>query len=258
MANSSGTKKNFDEIRSYYEDMAAARKGDLWGFVNKEQEEVIPFLFDEVEDFQNGQARVKLNGQSGIVDSNGLFKKLIVVAVSGLNLELQAHAIVSAEEYEDDGHLAGWIDSASMFELENVRIEVDGNEYKVGKRDGIKIKNANDSAYEKLIKDTYQKYGHDDLYSNHLDVKKFAKHYKADYCELWYEKAYGDIEIVMPENEMFDPSKALILTCDWDFGKYTRKMISLFVYDGKGYYLEELGGNGGSCSGTVYGQNPNA
>lgn len=72
----SSTKKGFDEIRSYSEGLAAARKGNLWGFINREKEEVIPFLFEKAGDFCSGLAIVKLNGKLHTIDTKGEFEEL--------------------------------------------------------------------------------------------------------------------------------------------------------------------------------------
>ena len=72
----SSTKKGFDEIRSYNEGLAAARKGKRWGFINRKQEEVIPFLFEKAGDFCCGIAIVKLNGKLHTIDTKGKFEEL--------------------------------------------------------------------------------------------------------------------------------------------------------------------------------------
>lgn len=76
MGNLSNTKKDFDEICSYSEGLAAARKGNLWGFINQKKEEVIPFLFEKAGDFCSGLAIVKLNGKLHTIDTKGELDEL--------------------------------------------------------------------------------------------------------------------------------------------------------------------------------------
>lgn len=235
MSTLSITKKDFDEIRGYYEDLAAARKGKLWGFINRKKEEVIPCLFDEVEDFDNGLARVKLNGKKGFVDAKNNFKPTttIVVKVYGHNLELQA--------LNSDGD---WLDSASMYELEDVLIKVDGKKYEADKNGGIKTVNANAGIYKELTKNVFKKYYRWDYpFSTHLNVKEFKKQYGAEDYALMRCKSYGEVEIEIGEDEQFDPNKAVIPTCIWDIDGDRIKMINnLFIYNNRAYFIEEIEG----------------
>lgn len=71
MNTNSTTKQDFDEIYDYYNGLAAARKGKLWGYVNEAQEEVIPFRFEKAGNMWYNMASVKLNGKYGVIDTRG-------------------------------------------------------------------------------------------------------------------------------------------------------------------------------------------
>lgn len=71
MNTNSATKQDFDEIYDYYNGLAAARKGKLWGYVNEAQEEVIPFRFEKAGPMMDNLASVKLNGKYGVIDIRG-------------------------------------------------------------------------------------------------------------------------------------------------------------------------------------------
>jgi hypothetical protein len=42
-----------------------------WGFVDKNGKETIPLKYDEVENFDEDEAFIKLNGKTGYIDKNG-------------------------------------------------------------------------------------------------------------------------------------------------------------------------------------------
>lgn len=42
-----------------------------YGFVNRYGDEVIPLIYDEAEDFDNGEAQVSINGEWFYIDKNG-------------------------------------------------------------------------------------------------------------------------------------------------------------------------------------------
>lgn len=62
----------FDQVRQYNGGLAAVRRGDLYGYINREKEVVIPILFEEVSPyFRKGLAYVKLNGKYGVINNKG-------------------------------------------------------------------------------------------------------------------------------------------------------------------------------------------
>lgn len=61
----------FDEVKSFSEGLACARKDGCWGFVNTNYDIVIPLVFEDVFVFNNGFAPIKYNGKWGFVDKLG-------------------------------------------------------------------------------------------------------------------------------------------------------------------------------------------
>lgn len=57
----------------FNEGRALVRKGGLWGFIDENNSEVIPFQFDRCSEFENGYATVVLSGKTGIIDTRGTF-----------------------------------------------------------------------------------------------------------------------------------------------------------------------------------------
>lgn len=52
-------------------DLIPYRKGDKWGFYNKDKKIVIPIKYDYAKPFSEGLAPVKLNGKWGFIDKEG-------------------------------------------------------------------------------------------------------------------------------------------------------------------------------------------
>jgi hypothetical protein len=42
-----------------------------WGFVDKEGKEIVPLVYEAAEDYKDGKARVKKNGEWFYIDYNG-------------------------------------------------------------------------------------------------------------------------------------------------------------------------------------------
>lgn len=47
------------------------RKGDKWGYIDKQGEIVIPIQYDDAGFFSEGLARVRVNGKYGFIDTKG-------------------------------------------------------------------------------------------------------------------------------------------------------------------------------------------
>jgi hypothetical protein len=64
----------YDEIKPFYEGMAAVKRNKKWGFVNNQGEEVIPCIYDLVDNFSEGYAGVRIykSGRWGFLDKNGV------------------------------------------------------------------------------------------------------------------------------------------------------------------------------------------
>lgn len=58
----------FDEANDFCEGYAILQKGDKWGFIDKTGKEVIPCVYDMVEDFHEGLALVMKDGKYGYID----------------------------------------------------------------------------------------------------------------------------------------------------------------------------------------------
>ena len=63
--------RSFDEARQYNEGLVAVSLYNHWGFVDKNENIVIPIIFDEVSNFADGRAFVNINGKSGFIDKEG-------------------------------------------------------------------------------------------------------------------------------------------------------------------------------------------
>lgn len=64
---------SFDELGPFRGELAAARRGAVWGFVNPKGRWVIAARFDQVLPFAEGMAAVRVKGRWGFVDTRGRF-----------------------------------------------------------------------------------------------------------------------------------------------------------------------------------------
>jgi hypothetical protein len=64
---------SFDELGPFRGELAAARRGGEWGFVNAKGRWVIPARYEQVLAFSEGLAAVRLKGRWGYVDTRGRF-----------------------------------------------------------------------------------------------------------------------------------------------------------------------------------------
>lgn len=62
------TKTSLDQLRCYRDGVAAARKGDRWGYIDAQGFEVIPFMYDYAATFSQQIAAVSLAGRYGYID----------------------------------------------------------------------------------------------------------------------------------------------------------------------------------------------
>jgi hypothetical protein len=62
---------SFDELGPFRGELAAARKGDAWGFVNTKGRWVVPARFEQVLPFSDGLAAVRQKGRWGYIDVRG-------------------------------------------------------------------------------------------------------------------------------------------------------------------------------------------
>lgn len=61
----------YDKVKNFSEGLAAVAIGDKWGFINLENNLVIPAIYQEVRNFQNGTATVKLAGKWLLINKFG-------------------------------------------------------------------------------------------------------------------------------------------------------------------------------------------
>ena len=61
----------YDDVFNFREGLAAVKLKGKWGFIDKSGKVVVPIKYDDVEVFYEGLADVKLNGKYGFVDKSG-------------------------------------------------------------------------------------------------------------------------------------------------------------------------------------------
>ena len=105
---------DYDEGKDFHEGLAAVRKGDKWGYINKSGVEVIPCQYEEVRQFCEGLAMVRTRklkkGQRGSLSDDVIYiNKLGNVVISGIS-ESGSMGIVN-----DWGRFSYWIPSNPDF-----------------------------------------------------------------------------------------------------------------------------------------------
>lgn len=63
--------KSFEAVGQYSEEVVAVSLHRHWGFMDKDENIIIPIIFDSAGKFHNGKAFVSINGKSGFIDKNG-------------------------------------------------------------------------------------------------------------------------------------------------------------------------------------------
>lgn len=73
--------------------IAVKSTSNLWGFINAKGETVIPFVYNRVDDFENGLCKVEKNGQQLVINKSGdvVFNQQDVYLFSIGLLKLNAH-----------------------------------------------------------------------------------------------------------------------------------------------------------------------
>lgn len=54
------------------EEMLKVKKNNLWGIISFDQKEILPLIYDEIEEFRNDFAKIKLNGKWGFINKKGI------------------------------------------------------------------------------------------------------------------------------------------------------------------------------------------
>lgn len=63
--------KSFEAVGQYSEEVVAVSLHRHWGFMDKDENIIIPIIFDSAGKFHNDKAFVSINGKSGFIDKNG-------------------------------------------------------------------------------------------------------------------------------------------------------------------------------------------
>lgn len=64
----------YDEVTPFFSEIACVRKGDRWGYIGRNGEVLIPFLFEDATGFdENGLAIVEKGGKQGYINKGGNF-----------------------------------------------------------------------------------------------------------------------------------------------------------------------------------------
>jgi hypothetical protein len=66
----------YDNVMNFDEGLAAVKLNSKWGFIDKTGREVIPRKYDEAHDFSEGLAAVKQNSKWGFIDNTGKFLRI--------------------------------------------------------------------------------------------------------------------------------------------------------------------------------------
>ncbi|MDX2303280.1 MAG: WG repeat-containing protein [Microscillaceae bacterium] len=82
------------------------RRGDSWGFANKQLHLVIPCMYEQVEFFEGDLARIKKRGYWGLIDSKG--KEFVPCAYDMVYGGLKKERIVVCKGGDKDGHGGRW------------------------------------------------------------------------------------------------------------------------------------------------------
>lgn len=61
----------YDEIQNFQNNLAGVKKSNKWGFINKKGQLIIPLKYEEVASFHEGLAAVKLNNKWGYINTSG-------------------------------------------------------------------------------------------------------------------------------------------------------------------------------------------
>lgn len=77
----------------FCDDLLVVNKDGKWGAINKTGKVVVPFLYDEVNNFYKGFAKVKADGKYGFVDTTG--KQVVPPIYDKVNYMLDGVAVVN-------------------------------------------------------------------------------------------------------------------------------------------------------------------
>ncbi len=161
--------------------------------------------------------------------------KKITVEFYGYYLELQPYVA-----YDEDGDV---IDEsldvvAEGFDADETHFETEGKKYDVS---DFAYKHCPENEEEAKESDLPWIFGEGKFSienTKKVDIEERMEEVSADYMRMITYENSGKLEIEIPNEEEFDPTKVLIYGTEWVFTDYVIKAIRAFVYDGKGYELE--------------------
>jgi len=79
-------KRNYQAILPYFNNFAAVKFDDKWGFMDRKGNEIIPLLYEKANSFFGRTTAVKRNGQWSLIDKKGNeVKKLVATYVNNFN-----------------------------------------------------------------------------------------------------------------------------------------------------------------------------
>ena len=64
-------KVNYEYVNNFHDNLAVVSKNDKYGYINKNGDLVIGFIYDDALDFNSGYASVKIGESWGMIDTSG-------------------------------------------------------------------------------------------------------------------------------------------------------------------------------------------
>jgi hypothetical protein len=93
---SDGFKLKYDNVNDFNEGRARVELNNKWGYVDTEGNEVVPPKYDNVNDFHEGRAKFRINNKYGIVDLDG--NEIIPLKYDGVGSFYEGRAWVGINE----------------------------------------------------------------------------------------------------------------------------------------------------------------
>ena len=72
----------YDDVKYFEDGYAPVKKGDKWGFIDENGNEVSDFIFDEASPLYNGRSYVKINGKFGILDVGKTLQRKVSITMA--------------------------------------------------------------------------------------------------------------------------------------------------------------------------------
>ena len=66
----------YDYADSFSWGLALVRINGKYGYINKSQDEIIPCIYEDARSFEQGRAKVELNGERFQIDYRGVKKRI--------------------------------------------------------------------------------------------------------------------------------------------------------------------------------------